>query len=55
MSRMSELHLDLQKELARGELSFYEIAEKYEIPVHWVEEVAVSMSDYFFEEDTPTP
>ena len=41
---MSELHLDLQKEIARGELSFREIAEKYEVPYHWVDEVAREMS-----------
>lgn len=40
MSKMSELHLDITKEIVLGQLSFREIAEKYEVPFHWVDTVA---------------
>ena len=40
MSKMSDLHLSLVQEILRGELSFREIATKYEVPFSWVDEVA---------------
>lgn len=39
MSRMSDLAIDIQCDLEDGELSFAEIAAKYEVPVTWVIEV----------------
>ena len=45
MSRMSELALDLQEEIRKGELSFREIATKYEVPYHWVDMVAQEMAE----------
>lgn len=40
MSKMSELHFDITKEIVLGKLSFREIAEKYGVPFHWVDTVA---------------
>ena len=40
MSKMSELHFDITKEIVLGQLSFREIAEKFEVPFHWVDAVA---------------
>jgi len=37
---MSELHLDITKEIVLGQLSFREIAEKYGVPFSWVDTVA---------------
>ena len=37
MSRMSELALDIQEAIEAGELTFAEIAAKYEVPIDWVE------------------
>lgn len=39
MSHMSELHLAIKYELEQGTLSFYQIAQKLEIPVEWVIDV----------------
>jgi hypothetical protein len=41
---MSELHFDITKEIVLGQLSFREIAEKYEVPFHWVDTVANEMA-----------
>jgi hypothetical protein len=40
MSKMSDLHLSVVEELNRGQLSWYEIACKLDIPVAWVEVVS---------------
>ena len=40
MSKMSELVYDIQEDLAAGILSFKAIAEKYDVPLSWVMEVA---------------
>jgi hypothetical protein len=37
---MSDLHLSVVDELNRGQLSWYEIAYKLDIPVAWVEVVS---------------
>ena len=39
MSKMSDLHLSVVEELNRGQLSWFEIAYKLDIPVAWVEVV----------------
>ena len=44
MSKMSELHLDITKEIVLGQLSFREIAEKFEVPFSWVDAVAQEMA-----------
>jgi hypothetical protein len=40
MSKMSDLHLSVVEELNRGQLSWYGIACKLDIPVAWVEVVS---------------
>ena len=37
MSKVSNLFIDLEMEIESGELSFAEIAAKYEVPLDWVE------------------
>ena len=37
MSKMSSLALDIQEAIEAGELTFAEIAAKYEVPIDWVE------------------
>jgi hypothetical protein len=43
MSKMSQLVLDIQQEIERGELSFREIALKYEVPFDWVDSIAIDL------------
>lgn len=45
MSKVSELHFALVEEISLGKLTFREIAEKYEVPFHWVDEVAMEMAE----------
>jgi len=44
MSRMSDLHLTIQEELMNGDLLPIEIAERYNVPLAWVEAVMVELS-----------
>ena len=44
MSRMSDLHLTIQEELMNGDLLPIEIAERYNVPLTWVEAVVVELS-----------
>ena len=37
MSKMSSLALDIQEAIEAGELTFAEIAAKYEVPIDWVQ------------------
>ncbi len=46
MSRMAELMLDISDEINLGELSFAEIADKFEVPLSWVDEIALEMMRY---------
>ena len=39
MSKISELILDIQTELAEGKLSFYEISMKFKVPMYFVNDV----------------
>lgn len=48
MSKVAELHLALVEEIVLGKLTFREIADKHEVPFHWVDTVAREMA----EEDT---
>jgi len=40
MSKMGELLYEIQEDLAAGILSFKAIAEKHDVPLSWVMEVA---------------
>jgi Trp operon repressor len=51
MSTMSDLMIDIQEELEKGELSFTEIATKYEVPVAWVTEINQMVQEYNSEEN----
>jgi antitoxin component of RelBE/YafQ-DinJ toxin-antitoxin module len=37
MSRMSDLQLSILEDIEAGELTFEQIAAKYEVPLDWVE------------------
>ena len=41
---MSDLHLTIQEELMNGDLLPIEIAERYNVPLTWVEAVVVELS-----------
>lgn len=43
MSQMSNLALSIEEDILAGELTFAEIATKYEVPVSWVAEVYCEM------------
>jgi hypothetical protein len=51
MSTMSDLMIDIQEDLENGELSFAEIATKYEVPFQWVDEIASMVREYNSEEN----
>ena len=50
MSGMSNLMISIQEDIEAGELSFKQIAAKYDIPLDWVEsaneELAIQYADY---------
>lgn len=45
MSAMSNLITTIQDEIEIGELSWSQIADKYEVPLSWVQEAADMMSE----------
>ena len=49
MSRMSDLSIDIQDDIAAGLLSFQEIAAKHNVPFTWVDEVASEMANQYDE------
>lgn len=51
MSAMSDLMIDIQDDLEIGELSFAEIATKYDVPVAWVDEINQMVQEYNSEEN----
>lgn len=51
MSKMSDLIIDIQDEVNKGELSFTEIAAKFEVPVSWVDQAALMLQEYDTEEN----
>jgi len=53
MSRVSELMIDIAEEIERGDLSFNQIAQKYNVPLSWVDEVALEMMNYPIDEPDP--
>jgi len=44
MSRMSDLHLTLSCAIQDGEYSFAEIAEMYNVPFEWVNNLAIDLA-----------
>ena len=44
MSKMSDLHLSISQDIEAGNLSFAEIAQKYNVPFDWVNTMAVEMA-----------
>jgi len=44
MSIMSDLHLSISGDILDGALSFNEIAEKYNVPFNWVNQLAIEMA-----------
>lgn len=44
MSRMSDLHLTLCCAIQDGEYSFAEIAEMYNVPFEWVNNLAIDLA-----------
>lgn len=47
MSAFGDLIIDIEEEIERGDLSFRDIAMKYEVPLTFVDEVAKLMEkDY---------
>ena len=46
MSKMSDLHLTIQEELLNGDLMPVEIAERYNIPLSWVEAMVVELCEF---------
>ena len=59
MSKVAQLVFDIQDEIEKGELSFSQIAQKFEVPLSWVDNIASEMinevggyeEDYVGEED----
>jgi len=41
---MSDLHLSISGDILDGTLSFNEIAEKYNVPFNWVNQLAIEMA-----------
>ena len=50
MSKMSDLAIDIQEAIEAGELTFAQIAAKYEVPIDWVEcvndQLALQYAEY---------
>lgn len=46
MSKMADLMIDIQDDIAAGLLSFQEIAAKYDVPFAWVDSAATEMADF---------
>ncbi len=44
MSRMSDLHLTLSCAIQEGEYTFAELAEMYNVPFEWVNNLAVELA-----------
>ena len=51
MSKMSDLSLDIQEAIEAGELTFAQIAAKYEVPIDWVECVSDGLALQYAEYD----
>lgn len=53
MSGMKNLFEDIAEEIERGDLSFAQIATKYNVPINWVDEVALEMRNLPYDERDP--
>ena len=51
MSKMGNLMIDIQDEIERGELSFQQIADRFEVPLSWVDEAARELAEQYSQED----
>jgi hypothetical protein len=51
MSRMSDLMIDIQNDINRGELSFHQIADKHLVPFSWVDAAALEMIQEAYDND----
>jgi hypothetical protein len=51
MSRMSDLMIDIQNDINRGELSFHQIADKHLVPFSWVDAAAMEMIQQAYDND----
>ena len=47
MSKMSSLALDIQEAIEAGELTFAEIAAKYNVPLDWVVQVNEELAEQY--------
>lgn len=56
MSRMRDMIIEIQDEIERGTLSYEAIARTLDVPVKWVEDLAVTMEqpDFPVGEEYPT-
>lgn len=50
MSGMSNLFIQLEEAIEAGQLSFAEIAQQYEVPRSWVDEVARQLAERYADE-----
>ena len=53
MSVMKNLFEDIAEDIYRGDLSFAQIATKYNVPISWVDEVALEMRNLPYDEPDP--
>ena len=53
MGAMSNLMVQIQNEILRGELSFSQIAEAFNVPLRWVNEAADELVNSEFAHDEP--
>ncbi len=51
MSRMSDLMIDIQKDIELGELTFHQIADKHLVPFSWVDAAAMEMIQEAYDND----
>ena len=50
MSKMNALIIEIQEEIEKGELSFRQIADKFEVPFEWVDEAARELTEMYGDE-----
>lgn len=46
MSKVSNLIISIMKEIEAGNMSFQQIANKFDIPLHFVDDVWIEMMNY---------
>jgi hypothetical protein len=52
MSRISDLMIDIQRDIELGELSFHQIADKHLVPFSWVDSAAKELMAQYAEVDS---